>query len=42
MKYLLILLITTNLVACSTVSGMGKDITSTADWTKDQINGGKK
>jgi hypothetical protein len=41
MKYLIIFLMAINLVACSAVSGLGKDITSTADWTKDQLNKGK-
>ena len=27
------------LTGCSTVDGMGKDISSASKWTKDQING---
>ena len=27
------------LSGCSTVDGMGKDISSASKWTKDQING---
>ena len=27
---------------CGTVAGLGKDLTSTAEWTKDKISGDKK
>jgi predicted small secreted protein len=30
------------LSGCSTVAGIGKDLTSTAEWTKDKIGGDKK
>jgi predicted small secreted protein len=29
------------LTGCGTVAGMGKDLTSTAEWTKDKISGSK-
>jgi len=29
------------LTGCGTISGMGKDITSTADWTKEKLSGSK-
>lgn len=36
-----IMLISTTLsfAACSTVAGVGKDIQSTAEWTKDKMGG---
>ena len=37
MKALIALIFITNLVACSTVAGMGKDLTSSAEWTKEKI-----
>ena len=30
------------LSGCSTVDGMGKDISSTAQWTKDKMTGNSK
>ena len=30
------------LSGCGTVAGLGKDLTSTAEWTKDKIGGDKK
>jgi len=27
------------LTGCGTISGMGKDITNTADWTKEKLTG---
>ena len=30
------------LSGCGTVAGIGKDLTSTAEWTKDKIGGDKK
>jgi len=29
------------LTGCGTISGVGKDITSTADWTKEKLSGSK-
>ena len=29
------------LTGCGTVAGMGKDLTSTAEWTKDKMSGSK-
>lgn len=29
------------LTACSTVAGVGKDITGVADWTKEKMGGSK-
>ena len=39
MKYVIALILVTACSACSTVSGLGKDITSASDWTKDKISG---
>ena len=30
------------LSGCGTVAGIGKDLTSTAEWTKDKMSGAKK
>ena len=30
------------LSGCGTVAGIGKDLTSTAEWTKDKMGGDKK
>ena len=30
------------LSGCGTVAGIGKDLTSTAEWTKDKMSGDKK
>ena len=30
------------LTGCGTVAGLGKDMTSTAEWTKDKMGGDKK
>ena len=30
------------LSGCGTVAGIGKDLTSTAEWTRDKIGGDKK
>ena len=30
------------LSGCGTVAGLGKDLTSTAEWTKDKMSGDKK
>lgn len=37
MKYCALILLVAILSACSTVAGMGKDITGAADWTHDKI-----
>ena len=39
MKIFVTLILASNLVACSTVSGLGKDISSAADYTKEKIGG---
>lgn len=38
---ILIVSIALGLTACSTVSGVGKDITGAADWTKEKLGGSK-
>jgi predicted small secreted protein len=38
MKTLVILTMVLALAACNTVSGLGKDMTGTADWTKEKIS----
>ena len=35
------LIITLGLTACSTIDGVGKDISSSAQWTKEKISGSK-
>jgi len=37
MKIFAVLILASSLVACSTVSGIGKDISSTAEWTKEKM-----
>jgi predicted small secreted protein len=37
MKLFVALVLASNLAACSTVSGIGKDISSTAEWTKEKM-----
>lgn len=37
MKIFVVLILASNLTACSTVSGIGKDISSTAEWTKEKM-----
>ena len=37
MKILVTLILAGTLAACSTVAGVGKDITSTAEWTKEKM-----
>lgn len=37
MKIFVALILAANMVACSTVSGVGKDISSAADWTKEKM-----
>jgi predicted small secreted protein len=39
MKQALIIVTLLALTACSTVAGLGKDIQSSAEWTKDKIGG---
>jgi len=41
MKLLVMVVLLTTMVGCSTVSGLGKDISGAADWSKDKINGTK-
>jgi predicted small secreted protein len=38
MKYYILILSVAILSACSTVAGVGKDITGAADWTHDKIS----
>jgi predicted small secreted protein len=37
MKIFVALILASSLAACSTVSGLGKDISSTAEWTKEKL-----
>jgi len=37
MKTFVAFILAINLAACSTVSGIGKDISSTAEWTKEKM-----
>jgi predicted small secreted protein len=37
MKIFVALILAINLAACSTVSGIGKDISSGAEWTKEKM-----
>jgi hypothetical protein len=39
MKTFVTFILAINLAACSTVSGLGKDISSAADYTKEKIGG---
>ena len=41
MKILVALVLVSSLAACSTVAGVGKDIQSTAEWTKEKMGGSK-
>ena len=36
-KVFLAIALITSMVGCGTVAGIGKDITSTADWTKEKM-----
>ena len=38
MKTLIVIVMVGVLSACNTVSGIGKDMTGTADWTKEKIS----
>ena len=37
MRIFVALILAINIAACSTVSGIGKDISSTAEWTKEKM-----
>jgi predicted small secreted protein len=37
MKYLIIALMLGALTACNTVSGLGKDLSGSAEWTKEKM-----
>ena len=37
MRIFVTLILASSLAACGTISGMGKDISSTADWTKEKM-----
>jgi len=37
MKIFVTLMLAVNMAACSTVSGVGKDISSAAEWTKEKM-----
>jgi len=37
MKIFVALILAVNMTACSTVAGMGKDITTSAEWTKEKM-----
>ena len=39
MKTVVALILVTALTACSTVAGVGKDIQSSAEWTKEKMGG---
>ena len=39
MKIVATLILVMALAACSTVAGVGKDIQSSADWTKEKMGG---
>jgi predicted small secreted protein len=39
MKQALIIVTLLTLTACSTVAGVGQDIKSSADWTKEKMSG---
>jgi hypothetical protein len=41
MKTVVSLMLVLALTACSTVAGVGKDIQSSADWTKEKMGGSK-
>jgi predicted small secreted protein len=42
MKSMLIVLLAMSLGACSTVAGIGKDVTATAEWSRDKMPGNEK
>jgi predicted small secreted protein len=37
MRIFITLILAANMAACSTVSGIGKDISSGAEWTKEKM-----
>jgi len=39
MKVVAMLILISALAACSTVAGVGKDIQSSAEWTKEKMGG---
>jgi predicted small secreted protein len=39
MKLVAVLLVVMSFTACSTVAGIGKDIQSSAEWTKEKMGG---
>jgi predicted small secreted protein len=39
MKTIVVIISLLTLTACGTVSGVGKDISSAADWTKEKMGG---
>jgi len=39
MKLVVSLILVSALAACSTVAGVGKDIQSSAEWTKEKMGG---
>lgn len=41
MKAVVVVLLLLALTACSTVEGVGKDIQSSAQWTKEKMGGSK-
>jgi predicted small secreted protein len=41
MKTVLTLILVSALTACGTVAGIGQDIKSSAEWTKDKMGGSK-
>jgi predicted small secreted protein len=41
MKAIIALLLMLNLVACGTVAGLGQDLKTSAEWTKDKMTGEK-
>lgn len=41
MKLIILIMLVSTLTACSTVAGMGKDLTSTAEWTKEKMGDSK-
>ena len=41
MKTIIAIVIAMSITACGTISGMGKDISGAADWTKEKMGGSK-
>ena len=41
MRTIALLILVSALAACSTVAGVGKDIQSSAEWTKEKMGGSK-